>query len=213
MERNIEGHVRIPILDKYKDMGSVYVLGKLESGTLYKGATLIIQPGNRSVDVLGIEVDNEETDIARPGENVAVKLKGIEEDALASGFVLGSKESPPSTATRFGAKLSILKLLEHKPIITSGYSCILHIHSLTIECTIISLVSSVDRKTGKKNKIRPQFAREKDIVNVVIEVDQSIAIETYENYPQLGRLTLRDEGKTIAIGKVLKILEYSNSSL
>jgi peptide chain release factor subunit 3 len=28
--------------------------------------------------------------------------------------------------------------------------------------------------------------------------------------PQLGRFTLRDEGKTVAIGKVLKLKPYSN---
>lgn len=37
------------------------------------------------------------------------------------------------------------------------------------------------------------------------QVPQSIVVTSFDESPQLGRLTLRDEGKTIAIGKVLKV--------
>jgi peptide chain release factor subunit 3 len=32
-------------------------------------------------------------------------------------------------------------------------------------------------------------------------------METFERMPSMGRLTLRDEGKTIAIGKILQLLQ------
>ena len=34
-------------------------------------------------------------------------------------------------------------------------------------------------------------------------------METFDTLPQLGRFSLRDEGKTIAIGKVTKIISWS----
>lgn len=34
-----------------------------------------------------------------------------------------------------------------------------------------------------------------------------ICMETFKDFPQMGRFTLRDEGKTIAIGKILKVVE------
>ena len=37
-----------------------------------------------------------------------------------------------------------------------------------------------------------------------VEVAAPICIERFDEHPQLGRFTLRDEGKTIAIGKVTK---------
>lgn len=40
-----------------------------------------------------------------------------------------------------------------------------------------------------------------------VETTAPICLETYKEYPQLGRFTLRDEGKTIAMGKV-SILMY-----
>lgn len=38
-----------------------------------------------------------------------------------------------------------------------------------------------------------------------IEVEKQICVELFENVPQLGRFTLRDEGRTIAIGKIVKL--------
>lgn len=35
----------------------------------------------------------------------------------------------------------------------------------------------------------------------------TICLETFKDFPQMGRFTLRDEGKTIAIGKVLKLVQ------
>ncbi|CAF1435718.1 unnamed protein product, partial [Rotaria sordida] len=34
-----------------------------------------------------------------------------------------------------------------------------------------------------------------------------VCMETFKCFPQLGRFTLRDEGRTVAVGKVLKIIE------
>lgn len=36
----------------------------------------------------------------------------------------------------------------------------------------------------------------------LIETTAAVCVETFVDYPQLGRFTLRDEGRTIAIGKV-----------
>jgi len=39
-------------------------------------------------------------------------------------------------------------------------------------------------------------------VVALIETVQPVCVERFVDYPQLGRFTLRDEGRTIAIGKV-----------
>ena len=38
-----------------------------------------------------------------------------------------------------------------------------------------------------------------------IAVEQGICVEEFQRIPQLGRFTLRDEGQTIAIGKITKL--------
>ena len=48
MCRSGAGPVRLPIVDKYKDMG-VIILGKIESGRISKGQQLMMQPNKRKV--------------------------------------------------------------------------------------------------------------------------------------------------------------------
>ena len=48
INRTGTGPVRLPIVDKYKDMG-VIILGKIESGRIYKGQQLMLQPNKRKV--------------------------------------------------------------------------------------------------------------------------------------------------------------------
>jgi peptide chain release factor subunit 3 len=43
----------------------------------------------------------------------------------------------------------------------------------------------------------------------LIETTAPVCVERFTDYPQLGRFTLRDEGRTIAIGKVTKLIEGS----
>lgn len=39
-----------------------------------------------------------------------------------------------------------------------------------------------------------------------IETSAAVCLERFADHQQLGRFTLRDEGKTVAIGKVTKLL-------
>ena len=50
-----------------------------------------------------------------------------------------------------------------------------------------------------------KFVKSGGVVIVRIQVEKPICAELFENVPQLGRFTLRDEGRTIAIGKVIKL--------
>ncbi len=50
-----------------------------------------------------------------------------------------------------------------------------------------------------------KFVKSGGVVIARIQVEKPICAEMFENVPQLGRFTLRDEGRTIAIGKVIKL--------
>lgn len=68
-----------------------------------------------------------------PGENVKIKLKGIEEEDVSPGFVLCDASNPIKTGKIFDAQVVIL---EHKSIICAGYSAVMHIHCAAEEITV-----------------------------------------------------------------------------
>ncbi|XP_055017151.1 eukaryotic peptide chain release factor GTP-binding subunit ERF3A [Boleophthalmus pectinirostris] len=103
--RSSDGPVRLPIVDKYKDMGTV-VLGKLESGSISKAQQLVMMPNRHTVEVLSLLSDDVETDDAAPGENLKLRLKGIEEEEILPGFILCSPDNLCHSGRTFDAQVS-----------------------------------------------------------------------------------------------------------
>lgn len=133
VDRRINGPVMMPVSEKYKDMGTV-VVGKVESGLLRRGDHLLLMPNRDEVEVAAIynEVESE-VPKALCGDNVRVRLRGVEDEDISPGFVLTSPSKPIHAVRQFEAQLAIL---EHKNIICAGYSAVMHIHTLSEEVTL-----------------------------------------------------------------------------
>ncbi|WFD41570.1 translation termination factor GTPase eRF3 [Malassezia psittaci] len=203
-DRKLTESLKLPISEKYADMGT-YVVGKLESGRIKKGDSLILMPNRTPVETVGIfSEQDEEVPAAISGDNVRIKLKGVDLDEVQAGYVLTEPRDPVHVVTRFEAQLAIL---EHRNIICAGYSAVMHAHAMSEEVSLVELLHYYDKKTGKKSRRGPQFAKKGMKIIALIQTNEPVCLERFKDYPQLGRFTLRDEGKTIAIGKVTKLLD------
>lgn len=203
-DRRINAPFMLPIASKMKDMGTV-VEGKIESGHIRKGNQTLLMPNKVNVEILTIYNETEnEVDMAVCGEQVRLRIKGVEEEDISAGFVLTSPKNPVKNVTRFVAQIAIVEL---KSIMSAGFSCVMHIHTAIEEVVITRLLHKLERGTNRKSKKPPAFAKKGMKIIVVIETQEPVCVETYDDYPQLGRFTLRDQGTTIAIGKIVKILD------
>ena len=87
-------------------------------------------------------------------------------------------------------------ILEHKSIICAGYSAVLHIHTCAEEATIKKLICLIDKKTGEKTPTR--FIKQDQIGIARLQVNGGmICMEPFQDFPQMGRFTLRDEGRIL----------------
>jgi len=155
-DRKIQDPLKMPISEKYNDMGTV-VVGKLEAGKVRKGDTCLLMPNKTSVEVLSIfNEQEEEVPAAISGDNVRIKLKGIDHEDVSVGFVLSDSKKPVHAVTQFEAQLAIL---DTRNIICAGYSAVMHIHTLAEEVQLKALLHYYDKKTGKKSRKPPQFAK------------------------------------------------------
>eukprot|EP01029_Cantina_marsupialis_P029162 TRINITY_DN779891_c0_g1_i1.p1 TRINITY_DN779891_c0_g1~~TRINITY_DN779891_c0_g1_i1.p1 ORF type:complete len:560 (+),score=202.62 TRINITY_DN779891_c0_g1_i1:31-1680(+) len=206
-DRDPTAPLRMPILDGYADRGGIIAMGKVEAGAVYVGQKLMVQPVGESCEVTAIEVESGEVTAAKPGENVTLRLKGITEENVQKGFVLCDPERPCHVATRFDCQIVLLELLEHRSLFTAGYEAVFHIHTAVEDCRLEKILKVMDRKTGKAAKGRPTYVRSHNVLIGTMELDRSVCVEEYKTMPQLGRFTLRDERRTIAIGKIMKVHE------
>ncbi|BGP27245.1 translation termination factor GTPase eRF3 [Rhodotorula toruloides] len=202
MDRKNNAPLMMPISEKYGDMGCV-VVGKVESGKVRKNQDLFLMPNKTPVQVAAIFNEmEEEVSLALCGDNVRIRLRGIEDTDVNVGFVLTDPKKPVHTVQQFEAQLVIL---DTKNIITAGYSAVMHVHTASEEVTLSALLHYYDKKTGRKSRRPPQFAKKGMKIIARIDVAGPICIEKFSDHPQLGRFTLRDEGKTIGIGKVTRL--------
>jgi peptide chain release factor subunit 3 len=173
VDRKVNAPLMMPISEKYRDMGTV-VVGKIESGLLRKGDILALYPNKDQIEVGAIYNEmEEEIQSALCGDNVRIRIRGVEDEDITPGFVLTNPKKPIHAVRRFEAQLAIL---EHKNIICAGYSAVMHIHTLAEEITLVvspfypwwyrslqnweqALLHYFDKATGRKSKKPPQFAR------------------------------------------------------
>jgi len=206
LERKLNAPFMMPIAAKYKDMGTM-VEGKIESGIIKKENKYLMMPHRNMISISALYGEQEdEIPAATCGDQVRIRLRGVEEEDILPGYVLCSPKRPVHCVSQFEAQVVLLDL---KSIMTAGFNCVLHVHSAQEEVTISALLHKLEKGTGRKSKKAPGFATRGMSIIARLEVTGtagSICVERFEDYPQLGRFTLRDQGQTIAIGKITKLL-------
>jgi len=187
------------------------VHGKIENGTIQQGDKLCIAPHGGLAQVLGLlDGKGNVVKYAAPGENVQIRLNVADDDQIQRGYVLCHRDQMMPVTEIFEAEMEILELLDYKPIMSKGYTCIMHIHTYNDEVTIKDILQTeeISDKGVKSVKQKPKFAKSNQKIIVRIAPKTPISLEKFETIQQMGRFTLRDEGKTISVGKILKYKPY-----
>lgn len=194
------------MLDGYRDMGVVMAIGKVEQGTVTPGMKCMIQPVGKPCTAVSVFIGEDEVSHATVGENITVRMGGgIAEEDLRKGFVLCPMKEPARAVSKFKAQFKILELVEERPILTAGYRCVIHFHTAIEDCEISKLLECMTLAPKKKVEKNPKFARQGNVLTCIISVDRKATLDAAANCEKLGRFTLRDEGITIGIGKILEL--------
>ena len=193
LERKVNAPFMMPVNAKYKDLGTM-VDGKIEAGVVKKGMSLMMMPRKQAVETSAVFGEQEdEVQLAQSGDQVRLRLKGIEEDEILPGFVLCSPKRLVHCVSEFEAQIRILEL---KSILSSGFNCVLHVHSAIEEVTFAVLLHKLQKGTNRKSKHPPTHAKRGDSIIARMQViggAGSVCVEKFEDYPQMGRFTLRDQ--------------------
>jgi peptide chain release factor subunit 3 len=193
LERKVNAPFMMAVSGKYRDMGTM-IEGKIEAGVVKKGMNLIMMPNKDKVEVAALYGETEdELQIAQCGDQLRMRLRGIEEEDISPGFVVCSTKRLVHNVTQFEAQIRILDL---KSILTAGFNCVLHVHSAVEEVTFGALLHKLQKGTGRKSKVPPTHAKRGDNIIARMEIiggAGSVCVEKFEDYPQMGRFTLRDQ--------------------
>ncbi|XP_067840267.1 elongation factor 1-alpha 1 [Heptranchias perlo] len=204
-QRPTEKPLRLPLQDVYKigGIGTVPV-GRIETGVLKPGMVVTFAPVNVTTEVKSVEMHHEALTEAMPGDNVGFNVKNVSVKDVRRGNVAGdSKNDPPMEAANFTSQVIILN---HPGQIASGYAPVLDCHTAHIACKFAELKEKIDRRSGKKLEDNPKFLKSGDAAIVEMIPGKPMCVESFSEYPPLGRFAVRDMRQTVAVG-VIKAVE------
>lgn len=199
--RDATAPLRVPILNRYTDRGTIG-MGKVESGVLRPGMKVTVMPTRAEFKVDAVWANEDPVAAARPGENILVKLAGASIEDVRKGFVLCSQPTCRSVDKVIG-QIFVCEMPDNTRIMTAGFQAMFHAHTCVEECSILKIFET---SNAKKQVVKgARFASVGMTCICMIGLAQTVPVETFDDYPFLGRFTLRTEGKTIAIGKINKL--------
>nr|BAA85091.1 elongation factor-1a-related protein [Heliocidaris crassispina] len=209
-ERPTKKPLRLPLQDVYKigGIGTVPV-GRVETGIIKPGVVVTFAPTNLSTEVKSVEMHHEQMAQAEPGDNVGFNVKNVSVKEIKRGYVAGdSKNVPPVGALSFKAQVIIMN---HPGQIHAGYCPVLDCHTAHIACKFAELQEKLDRRSGKTLEENPKFIKTGDACIAKLVPSKQMCVETFSEFPPLGRFAVRDMRQTVAVG-VVKSVEKSEAS-
>jgi len=203
-KRPTDKALRLPLQDVYKigGIGTVPV-GRVETGIVKPGIHAMFAPAGLVAEIKTVEMHHESLPQAVPGDNVGFNVKNVAVKDLRRGFVASdSKSHPAESIGSFDAQVIVMN---HPGQISNGYSPVLDCHTAHVACRFAKILEKMDRRSGKKLEDNPKFVKTGDACIVSLEPTKPMCVESFTEYPPLGRFAVRDMRQTVAVGVIKSI--------
>lgn len=216
---SVNGKLRMSITDIYKEPNvGIVATGKVLSGAVMPLEQIVVQPLNlvtKIKSMSGIESHRKgyRHEVAVKGDNVQLTLDIRDQndeifDQIKVGDIISTPHEPLKLSKQFECKLITMKNM--KLPICKGHHVIIHTQSVEKEAFILSIKHLLHNKTGEvlENKRRLRHIKADQTAVVTVKLKQKkdvILLDAFQNLKELSRITMRRDGKTIALGLVQSV--------
>ena len=85
-------------------------------------------------------------------------------------------------------------------------------HTAHVACKFKLIKEKMDRRSGKVLEANPKFVKAGDACIVDLEPSKPLCVESFTEFPPLGRFAVRDMRQTVAVG-VIKAVTIDEKTL
>merc|ERR1711937_881544 len=203
-KRPLDKPLRLPLQDVYKISGIGTVpVGRVETGVIKPGMTVCFGPLGTSTEVKSVEMHHEQVDEAIPGDNVGFNVKNLSVQDIKRGYVASDAKNTPAQDTEtFKAQVIVMN---HPGQIQNGYAPVLDCHTSHIACKFTEIENKMDKRTGKVTEEFPKHIKSGDAAIVKMTPSKPMVVESFSEFPPLGRFAVRDMKQTVAVGVIKEV--------
>jgi bifunctional enzyme CysN/CysC len=185
--------LRLPIQDVYRQDHKRILVGRIESGRLAVGDTLLFSPSNKLARIKSIEARN----APQPAHAVAGQSVGLTLDRplfVERGEIASHQEDAPRLTNVLHATLF---WLSSTPL-TVGQQLQLELATSEAPVTVEAVERVID--TDTLAPMPADVAQRDQVAEVVLRSRALLALDDHTHLPRTGRFVLRAKGETMAGG-------------
>ncbi|KAF2649085.1 hypothetical protein K491DRAFT_735684 [Lophiostoma macrostomum CBS 122681] len=188
-KRNIEKPLRLTISDVFRGgiTNPVSISGRLDSGSLQIGDSVLCMPANESAVIKGLEVENEPVDWVVAGQIATLHLSDIDPVHLRLGDIVCDAKKPVKLVKEFTAKI-----LAFEHVMPMGVDVFRG--RLQAEGKVKTLLAVLNKGSGEVVKKKPRIVKPSEVARVCVQLERELPLEVGT------RVVLREGGATVAAG-------------
>lgn len=191
--------LRFPIQDVYKSEGKRIYVGRVETGSLQTGDSVVFTPSGRRTRVKSIEVwDSPEQKTAETGE--CIGLIFTDEIFVERGEVMSHTDSPPPSC--HGLKASVFWLANHP--FQRGETYRLKLATAEVEATCVDIEERLDSSTLNVTERHADFLETTETGTVAFSLKNPIPADPYSENAPLGRFVIEAADGFIGGGGIVR---------
>jgi elongation factor 1-alpha len=137
---------------------------------------------------------------ATPGDNVGFNVRNLAVKDLKRGYVCSDSKNDPACETEMFVAQTIV--MNHPGQISNGYAPVLDCHTAHIACKFSKIRNKIDKRDGKVMEEEPAFIKSGDAAMIELIPQKNMVVESFSQYPPLGRFAVRDMKQTVAVGVI-----------
>jgi len=205
--------LRMVVSDVYKVSGiGTVVVGRVESGIITAGQTAVrlLPMINRSAELTGLNIPSIESaheilQKAPPGDFIGVNLRMVGKRDLMRGSILycpNDLAPPPKFASKIQAKIKVFNVTG---TITAGKATFSICCGQQTAGVCLEAIESIEGKNPPEGgKFEKLVQGDLAVVSLrVVSTAKHLIVEKFAEFGGLGRILLRTQTQTVAVGAVL----------
>jgi bifunctional enzyme CysN/CysC len=179
--------LRFPIQDVYRFDDRRILAGRIETGTLRVGDSILFSPVDKLSTVASIERWNaDRTESAVAGESIGITL--TEQIFVDRGHIASHAQDGPIQSNRFRARLF---WMGREPLRKADrYK--LKLATQELDAEVVSIEKIIDASTLESVETERDFIARNDVAEVTIQTRGALAMDNHDRNPLMGRFVIMD---------------------